>query len=190
MAAPIPRRAPLRLAALALTLLAPSLAATAASARTVVSRDGGTVRIANGAEGAHLTIADSFVHEGNSRSTKLYAGRNCENPWNFSHTAKDLTMVRCSKRSGWKVVSARLGAGNDSFGFTYGWPWVHLRVDGGSGNDRIYGSYLSDSLSGGSGNDLIDARGGGRDSVNCGPGRDRALIGPGDRVRGCERVSR
>jgi len=79
---------------------------------------------------------------------------------------------------------------------------------GGTGNDRIYGGSGADKLHGATGNDVliasagrdrlwggygadrIYARDGQRDWINCGPGRDRAVVDRGDRVRGCERVLR
>ena len=55
------------------------------------------------------------------------------------------------------------------------------RLDGGPGRDRLFGGSGDDSLVGGPQADLLD----------CGPGRhDRAAAGPGDRIRGCERVRR
>jgi dienelactone hydrolase len=59
---------------------------------------------------------------------------------------------------------------------------------GGKGGDRLDGGAGGDRLSGGSGRDRIDARDGGRDTVRCGRGRDRAKVDRRDRVRGCERV--
>jgi hypothetical protein len=80
------------------------------------------------------------------------------------------------------------------------------RLDGESGNDRLSGAAGDDrltdrsgrdSFSGGGGNDTIDARDTslagrrGRDTVGCGPGRDRALVDRRDRVLSdCERISR
>jgi Ca2+-binding RTX toxin-like protein len=55
------------------------------------------------------------------------------------------------------------------------------RLSGGSGLDRLLGGPGDDRLDGGPGADLLD----------CGPGsRDVGVRGPGDRVRGCERVVR
>jgi hypothetical protein len=73
------------------------------------------------------------------------------------------------------------------------------RLFGGSGADNLHGStggdYLRgnggrDRLVGGFGNDVISARDGENDSIDCGPGHDRALVDRGDRVRRCERVLR
>jgi hypothetical protein len=59
---------------------------------------------------------------------------------------------------------------------------------GASGNDRLVGGAGNDTVSGGAGNDVIDSRGSGFDAIDCGPGRDKALVGDLDRVRNCERV--
>jgi hypothetical protein len=73
------------------------------------------------------------------------------------------------------------------------------RLDGGPGADRIYGGPGADRLRGGPGRDHLDggpgpdlilARGGGADFVNCGSGGDRARVDRRDRVKGCERVHR
>jgi hypothetical protein len=45
-------------------------------------------------------------------------------------------------------------------------------------------------LLGGAGNDVINARDGQRDLVNCGSGVDTAVVDKLDRVVGCEHVSR
>lgn len=62
------------------------------------------------------------------------------------------------------------------------------RLSGDSGNDRLVGGDGNDSVKAGAGNDVVDARGRGFDTIDCGPGRDRALVGDLDRVRNCERV--
>ena len=46
------------------------------------------------------------------------------------------------------------------------------------------------TYSGGSGDDIINAFDGKRQTVNCGPGRDRARLDRFDRARGCERIRR
>jgi hypothetical protein len=69
------------------------------------------------------------------------------------------------------------GAGND-------------RIAGGKGPDDITGGSGKDRLSGGAGRDSINSRDSRRDTVRCGPGRDRVKADAHDRVRGCERVSR
>ncbi len=61
---------------------------------------------------------------------------------------------------------------------------------GGGGKDRIEGGPGGDRLAGGGGADRIDARDGTRDRINCGPGRDKAIVDPLDAVKGCEKVSR
>ena len=62
------------------------------------------------------------------------------------------------------------------------------QIAGGAGRDRICGRGGRDRLSGGTGPDLISSADSSRDSVDCGPGRDRAVVDARDRVRRCERV--
>jgi Ca2+-binding RTX toxin-like protein len=61
-------------------------------------------------------------------------------------------------------------------------------LDGGAGDDRLISGAGYDTVRGGAGDDVIDSRGKGWDTIDCGPGYDRALVGDLDRVRGCERV--
>lgn len=65
-------------------------------------------------------------------------------------------------------------------------------IRGGSGNDRILGGTGRDDIQGEAGNDTIDARDTGRaaDIVNCGAGRDTALVNRRDIVTQCEVVKR
>ena len=57
----------------------------------------------------------------------------------------------------------------------------HRPIRTGAGSDRIFGL---------AGNDVIRARNGFRDVVDCGPGRDIAIVDRVDVVRRCERVLR
>jgi hypothetical protein len=60
---------------------------------------------------------------------------------------------------------------------------------GGPGNDRLTGGRGRDSLRGESGNDILNARDGKADRVDCGPGRDKAIVDAIDApVRRCEHV--
>jgi Ca2+-binding RTX toxin-like protein len=64
-------------------------------------------------------------------------------------------------------------------------------VDGGAGRDDLKGGAGTDLILGDAGNDTINARGGSRDYVVCGGGRDRVSADRRDVVaRDCERVSR
>lgn len=67
------------------------------------------------------------------------------------------------------------------------------RVDGGAGNDRLLEREDSgkgqDRLSGGPGRDRIVTAGRQRDGVDCGKGRDVAIVDVLDRVRRCEQVT-
>lgn len=86
-------------------------------------------------------------------------------------------------------------------------------LDGGPGNDRLEGGFGNDTITGGPGkdeifgdrtgeqcglfesctvpfgNDVIDARDGEADQVDCGPGTDKATVDAIDTVSGCEEVS-
>lgn len=75
-------------------------------------------------------------------------------------------------------------------------------LDGGPGNDTLRGAHGADRITcgtglrdrafGGAGNDVVNCRdrGRGRDVVDCGPGRDRAIVDRFDIVRNCEVVFR
>jgi Ca2+-binding RTX toxin-like protein len=78
------------------------------------------------------------------------------------------------------------GAGNDVLrGFS-----GNDRLDGGSGNDRLDGGSGRDSFAAGSGADRILARDASRDTINGGPGRDRAVADRVDRISRVPVVSR
>jgi len=63
------------------------------------------------------------------------------------------------------------------------------RIDGGAGNDVIVGGSGFDRLFGGAGSDTIYAADGERDTIDCGPGRDRVVADPFDKVVNCEIVA-
>jgi hypothetical protein len=62
------------------------------------------------------------------------------------------------------------------------------RINGGAGNDIINGGSGADSLVGGPGSDTIKAADGERDVVDCGRGRDRAVVDSFDKTTDCEVV--
>jgi hypothetical protein len=73
------------------------------------------------------------------------------------------------------------------------------RIDGRGGNDQLLGLGGADVLTGGPGsdrilagfgNDSVRLRDGRRDVVDCGPGRDTAVVDAADTVRRCETVRR
>jgi hypothetical protein len=64
------------------------------------------------------------------------------------------------------------------------------RIAGGAGNDTVSGGRGRDRIAGGDGDDSLRSVDGDPDRLDCGPGRDNARIGEGDRTRGCERVKR
>jgi Tol biopolymer transport system component len=61
---------------------------------------------------------------------------------------------------------------------------------GTSRRDRIHGTARRDRIYTLEGDDVVDVRHGGRDLVDCGPGRDSALADRSDVVQHCERVVR
>jgi hypothetical protein len=61
-------------------------------------------------------------------------------------------------------------------------------IYGGIGNDRAEGGAGRDSVAGGYGDDMIQSTDSDRDTVDCGPGRDRAYVSRNDRVTRCETV--
>jgi Tol biopolymer transport system component len=63
------------------------------------------------------------------------------------------------------------------------------RLYGGPGNDVITGGPGEDKIYGGPGSDTIYADDGERDFIDCGPGRDRAVVDSVDVVKNCEVVT-
>lgn len=61
---------------------------------------------------------------------------------------------------------------------------------GNAGNDQLFPSSGRDRVLGGAGDDVISARDGSRDTIECGPGSDRVSADRIDRLRGCERAAR
>ena len=61
---------------------------------------------------------------------------------------------------------------------------------GGAAGDKLTGGGGVDFYAGGVGRDLINARDGKAETVDCGGGRDRAIVDRADRVRNCERVQK
>ena len=59
-------------------------------------------------------------------------------------------------------------------------------IDGGAGNDLIFGGAGRDTLDGGAGNDRFVGRDYTTDTINGGPGADRATTDPGDHASSTE----
>jgi hypothetical protein len=64
------------------------------------------------------------------------------------------------------------------------------RISGRGGNDCLNGNRGRDNLHGGPGDDVLRGRDGSHDVLDCGPGRDLAIVDRHDRVRHCEKVRR
>jgi Tol biopolymer transport system component len=62
------------------------------------------------------------------------------------------------------------------------------RLCGRGGRDRLVGGPGRDRINGGAAADIVKSADNSADLVDCGPGRDRAIIDPRDRVHECERV--
>jgi len=64
------------------------------------------------------------------------------------------------------------------------------RLYGLAGNDVIVGGPGADKMFGGTGNDRLEARDGTKDLVDCGPGRDTAIVDNIDAITSCEKEVR
>jgi hypothetical protein len=64
------------------------------------------------------------------------------------------------------------------------------RIVGTREGDKIHGTKLADGVRARGGDDRINVRGGLPDRVNCGAGKDKAVIGLNDVARHCEKVIR
>jgi Ca2+-binding RTX toxin-like protein len=64
-------------------------------------------------------------------------------------------------------------------------------LDGGNGKDKLTGGSGVNSYKGGAGNDVVKARNGRRETIDCGAGKkDKATVDKRDVVRRCEKVRR
>jgi Ca2+-binding RTX toxin-like protein len=81
------------------------------------------------------------------------------------------------------------GPGNDlvAFGPENAVPWV---IDTGAGSDEVVASGHGDTINTGSAPDVVDARNGVVDTINCGGSLDLVFADRADVLSGCELVSR
>ncbi|MGH2710513.1 MAG: calcium-binding protein [Actinomycetota bacterium] len=63
------------------------------------------------------------------------------------------------------------------------------RLTGGSGNDLLVGGPGKNDYDAGPGNDRVKSKNGKKETVDCGPGKDKARVDKSDRLSGCEKVS-
>jgi len=82
----------------------------------------------------------------------------------------DRVITRCPGATDFERVVLVFGAGDDLLDITWDTPFV-VRVDGGAGDDVIYGGALDDELAGGQGDDQLYAAGG-NDRLSGGAGDD------------------
>jgi hypothetical protein len=75
--------------------------------------------------------------------------------------------------------------GNDTIKGGNGNDWI----DGGPGNDVLDGGPGRDKIFGGTGSDTIYAADGAVDTIDCGPGNDRAVVDAMDKTVNCESVT-
>lgn len=77
------------------------------------------------------------------------------------------------------------GPGRDQIGGSHG----DDELASGPGNDFIAGGFGSDDIAAAAGDDTVWSFDPNGDTVDCGPGRDRAYVSRNDRVTGCETVT-
>jgi RTX calcium-binding nonapeptide repeat (4 copies)/WD40-like Beta Propeller Repeat len=104
-------------------------------------------------------------------------------------------VVSCGPRGAAEVVAWGYD-GDDRISAAVGVP---ATLRGGADNDTLFGGSHADHITGGRGRDrllgnagadVIDARDGAVDRINCGGGRDTVLADASDDIRNCERVHR
>jgi hypothetical protein len=151
-----------------------------------------------------------FQAERASLAYGVVTGTKANDDWVFGGSAGEVDLRLDQSRPeeadvlftghGKTVAVAEPGSGNDHVDATaIANPGFLTLLDGGPGADVLLGSRYRDSIDGGPGRDLMEG-GPGADQllagdrnpeeVLCGPGRDRAVVGKGDKPRGCEKVSR
>jgi hypothetical protein len=180
----------LALAGLAIVLPAPAGASTVALVdRGANQNELGLVYRAGRGERNRVTITiDEFAVTVNDRAGVRTSDPNC--------TRSSATTVVCQTpieamppNLGRADIS--LGNRSDTLTLRYNLPGTcdaHLKpnpvvvVTGGTGNDRIRGSALSEKLLGGPGNDIISAGSCDADYLGGGPGKDKLTGGPNDDV--------
>ena len=121
---------------------------------------------------ATIAVTKQFSSDKQNVSTAQYGnGKGCGNP-NKDKPRRSECKRQCPKA---KKDKKRKGC----------------KIKGTSANDYARGTRYPDTFRGGSGSDRINARGGGKDKVYCGPGRDVAYVDWNDRVsKDCEVVRR
>ncbi|MFD7262182.1 hypothetical protein [Streptomyces sp. NPDC059874] len=198
------RTARLAAPALGALTLTVALAGPAAADPSFASRSGGEVRFAAlPGEQNTVKISDNggFL-EINDSTSRITPGPGC--------VPVDLNTVRCGTVAGTTRIQASLGDRNDVFDNTLLGP-VPNDVDGGAGDDKIYGGFGTDRLTdpdgwnspipigtvtfdGRGGNDTIVSRNGGYDRVQCGGGAFDLVVADAatlDNIQaGCEFVVR
>jgi hypothetical protein len=178
-----------------LALAALAILPSTASAAVTVSDDGTTIQM-NDAPGAASIVGIAKLRDGTFQigaNTGATAGAGCTQSGGKAICPAGATTARVD-----------LGDGNDNFTPNPGIGLTFV-VDGGPGDDTIYGDSGNDTLTGGpgeddivgqGGDDTIDAADGYQDGIACGDGNDTVSADPSlpgivdaDRLTDCEYVT-
>lgn len=195
-----------RFLAIALAGLLVAAVVPLAARASVASRSGSSIFISGGREFSRITVGAGSFGQSTRDSAGITAAVSCEQV--------ALDMVTCGAFSANVRIYAQLGGGNDRFGSIALVARIAV-LDGGAGNDQLYGDAWSNEIRGGAGSDVIDgsvgndiliggpgrdrisggagadiiyADDGAVDAVDCGDGRDLVRADPGDVTVRCERV--
>jgi hypothetical protein len=129
--------------------------------------------------GLALRIADAGTKGRKASAVPVTPGTGC---WKVT-----ASVAACS--SNVTYLNADLGDGADTFDASLA--ATPATVAGGAGNDALYGSSAADTLDGGTGNDLFDARDATSDTLVCGDGTDSGDADASDTVAAdCESIAR
>ena len=144
------------------------------------SLPGSCANVKTGSASADIIVGSAFGDRlsgraGNDKLSGL-AGADCL----LGEGGKD----RLSGSSGADKLSG--GSGNDNLNGGSG----SDKLSGGAGRDNLSGGKGKDSLSAGSGNDKLNSADGKKESVKCGPGKDKVKADRKDKLSGCEKVKR
>ncbi len=165
--------------------VAAAMAPAAAHADARLSRSGNVVTLTSDGDGD--TIHDAGTDSRNlisyfvERGRVLRAGPGCRRLRGPRVTRVVVTCGAPTRTSVNRVtLRVQLGGGDDTF-FAAPWDDVQPRVivDGGAGNDTVYGSTLGDDIHGGAGDDRLYGLDD-EDALDGGPGNDLIVGGAGD----------
>jgi hypothetical protein len=154
-----------RLAATGVVAAAALVVPSSAGAAFTATISGTTATLQGGDAAEQLTLTESGGFISHGRKTAGDPGFASDLDWN-TVTAGEQTVPANNSFS----LTVNLGGGNDRFGPIATTAFLSLAVDGGPGDDVIFGSSKPDDVRGGDGDDRLEP----------GPGADTASGGPGD----------